>query len=73
MALLFSRVGNQVLVQVNGATVQRLGTLGRAAFQRRQDGLPGHRAGGAAGTPSGPTSLTIEVAIQPPALAAACR
>lgn len=32
MALLFSRVGNQVLVQVNGATVQRLGTLGEPRF-----------------------------------------
>ncbi|HEY0817574.1 MAG TPA: ATP-binding protein [Rhizobacter sp.] len=32
MALLFSRVGNQVLVQVNGVTVQRLGTLGDPLF-----------------------------------------
>jgi signal transduction histidine kinase len=32
MALLFSRVGNQVLVQVNGVTVQRLGTLGEPRF-----------------------------------------
>ncbi|MET0335871.1 MAG: ATP-binding protein [Rhizobacter sp.] len=32
MALLFSRVGNQVLVQVNGVTVQRLGTLGEPEF-----------------------------------------
>lgn len=32
MALLFSRVGNQVLVQVNGATVQRLGRLGEPRF-----------------------------------------
>ena len=32
MALLFSRVGNQVLVQVNGATVQRLGALGETRF-----------------------------------------
>jgi signal transduction histidine kinase len=32
MALLFSRVGNQVLVQINGATVQRLGTLGEPRF-----------------------------------------
>ena len=32
MALLFSRVGNQVLVQVNGDTVQRLGTLGEPRF-----------------------------------------
>lgn len=32
MALLFSRVGNQVHVQVNGATVQRLGTLGEPRF-----------------------------------------
>jgi signal transduction histidine kinase len=32
MALLFSRVGNQVLVQVNGVTVQRLGNLGEPIF-----------------------------------------
>lgn len=32
MALLFSRVGNQVHVQVNGVTVQRLGTLGEPRF-----------------------------------------
>jgi signal transduction histidine kinase len=32
MALLFSRVGNQVVVQVNGVTVQRLGTLGDPLF-----------------------------------------
>lgn len=32
MALLFSRVGNQVRVQVNGVTVQRLGTLGEPRF-----------------------------------------
>ncbi|MBB3176355.1 ATP-binding protein [Variovorax sp. Sphag1AA] len=32
MALLFSRVGNQVRVLVNGSTVQRWGTLGDSAF-----------------------------------------
>jgi len=32
MALLFSRVGNQVHVQVNGATVQRWGVLGEPRF-----------------------------------------
>ncbi len=32
MALLFSRVGNQVVVQVNGTTVRRLGTLGDPVF-----------------------------------------
>ncbi len=63
MALLFSRVGNQVLVQVNGATVQRLGTLGEPRFNAAKTAylvtVPA-----ALLHADRPNELTIEVTIQ---------
>jgi len=63
MALLFSRVGNQVLVQVNGVTVQRLGTLGEPRFNAAKTAylvtVPASLL-----HDDGPNELTVEVTIQ---------
>jgi signal transduction histidine kinase len=63
MALLFSRVGNQVLVQVNGQTVQRLGTLGEPRFNAAKTAylvtVPA-----ALLHADRPNELTVEVSIQ---------
>ncbi len=63
MALLFSRVGNQVLVQVNGATVQRLGALGEPRFNAAKTAylvtVPA-----ALLHADRPNELTVEVSIQ---------
>jgi signal transduction histidine kinase len=39
MAVFFSRVGNQVQVQINGSTVERWGTLGDPAYDAAKNGV----------------------------------
>lgn len=63
MALLFSRVGNQVLVQVNGATVQRLGTLGEPRFNAAKTAYM-VTVPAALLHADRPNELTVEVTIQ---------
>lgn len=63
MALLFSRVGNQVLVQVNGATVQRLGALGEPRFNAAKTAYM-VTVPAALLHAEQPNELTIEVTIQ---------
>jgi signal transduction histidine kinase len=64
MAVFFSRVGNQVLVRVNGVTVQRWGTLGNARYDAAKNPLmivlPA-----ALLHEGGPNEMVVEVTIQP--------
>lgn len=63
MAVLFTRVGNQALVQVNGSTVQRWGTLGDPEFDAtktmRMVTLPAGLMHA-----DGPNELRVEVTLQ---------
>jgi signal transduction histidine kinase len=63
MALLFSRVGNQVLVQVNGAVVQRLGTLGEPRFNAAKTAYLVN-VPAALLRADGPNELKVDVTIQ---------
>lgn len=63
MALLFSRVGNQVLVQVNGVTVERLGRLADARYNAAKTAYLVN-VPAALLREDGPNELRVDVTIQ---------
>jgi signal transduction histidine kinase len=64
MALLFSRVGNQVHVLVNGSTVRRWGTLGDPAYDAAKNAVMVALPSALLHTDR-PNELEVEVTIQP--------